>query len=65
MAGVLIIKQMYGLPDEALCTRWVENPYYQYLCSEKMFRHDLPVDRSSMSRARKRLGDEALVSLLQ
>lgn len=48
MAGVLIIKHMHALSDETLCARWVENPYYQYLCGEKVFRHDLPFDRSSI-----------------
>lgn len=65
MAGVLIIKHMHALSDEALCARWVENPYYQYLCGEKVFRHDLPFDRSSISRWRNRLSDDVLVSLLQ
>jgi hypothetical protein len=32
---------MHNLSDEALCDRWVENPYFQYFCGEVMFRHDL------------------------
>jgi hypothetical protein len=28
MAGLAIIKHMHNLSDEALCERWVENPYY-------------------------------------
>jgi IS5 family transposase len=39
---VLIIKHMHALSDEALCARWVENPYYQYLCGEKVFRTPPP-----------------------
>lgn len=28
----------------ALCERWVENPYFQYLCGEEFFRHAPPFD---------------------
>jgi transposase, IS5 family len=27
MAGLAILKHMHNLSDEALCERWVENPY--------------------------------------
>jgi transposase, IS5 family len=29
VAGLLILKHMHNLSDEALCDRWVENPYFQ------------------------------------
>jgi hypothetical protein len=38
-----------------LCERWVENPYFQYFCGEAFFRHDLPLDRSSLTRWRQRM----------
>ncbi|BCH27002.1 hypothetical protein MesoLjLb_67870 [Mesorhizobium sp. L-8-3] len=41
-----ILKHTFDLSDEELCARWVENPYFQYLCGEEFFRHDLPFDRS-------------------
>lgn len=28
MAGLAILKHTFNLSDEALCERWVENPYY-------------------------------------
>ena len=28
VAGLLILKHMRDLSDEALCARWLENPYY-------------------------------------
>ena len=43
----------------------MENPYYQYFCGEQFFRHELPFDRSSMTRWRQRLGEEHLGALLQ
>ena len=41
------------------------NPYFQYFCGEVVFRHDLPFDRSSLTRWRQRLGEEQIAALLQ
>jgi IS5 family transposase len=65
IAGLFILKEMHSLSDEALCARWVENPYFQYFCGERVFRHELPFDRSSLTRWRQRLGEERLSALLQ
>ena len=65
MAGLLILKHMHNLSDEALCERWVENPYFQFFCGELAFRHELPFERSSLTRWRQRLGEEQLTALLQ
>lgn len=42
MAGLAILKHTFNLSDEVLWERWVENPYFQYLCGEEFFRHALP-----------------------
>ena len=65
VAGLMILKHMHGLSDEALCARWVENPDFQYLCGEVSFCHRLPFDRSSLTRWRLRLGEAELEALLQ
>jgi IS5 family transposase len=65
MAGLAILKHTFDLSDEELCARWVENPYFQYLCGEEFFCHALPFERSSMTRWRQRMGEERIVSLLQ
>ena len=65
MAGLAILKHSYDLSDEALCERWVENPYYQLFCGEEFFRHDLPFDRSSMTRWRQRMGEDKIAVLIQ
>jgi IS5 family transposase len=65
VAGLFILKHMHDLSDEVLCARWIENPYYQYFCGELSFCHQLPFDRSSLTRWRQRLGEEQLVALLQ
>jgi IS5 family transposase len=65
MAGLAILKSMHNLSDEALCERWLENPYYQLFCGEEFFQHRLPFDRSSLTRWRLRMGEERLMALLQ
>jgi IS5 family transposase len=65
VAGLFILKHMHDLSDEALCARWLENPYYQYFCGELSFCHQLPFDRSSLTHWRQRLGEEQLVALIQ
>lgn len=65
MAGLAILKATHNLSDEALCDRWVENPYYQLFCGEEFFQHELPFDRTSMTRWRQRMGEERLVALMQ
>jgi transposase, IS5 family len=65
MAGLSILKHSYDLSDEALCERWLENPYYQFFCGEEFFQHRLVFDRSSLTRWRQRMGEEKLQALLQ
>lgn len=65
MAGIHILKYADNLSDEELCAKWVENPYYQFFCGEEFFCHELPFDRSSMTRWRQRMGEEKLQALLQ
>jgi IS5 family transposase len=65
MAGLAILKHTYNLSDEQLCERWLENPYFQCFCGEEFFCHQLPFDRSSMTRWRQRMGEERLMTLLQ
>jgi IS5 family transposase len=65
VAGLFILKHMHDLSDEVLCARWLETPYYQYVCGEEVFQHALPFERSSLTRWRQRLGEEQLSALLQ
>jgi IS5 family transposase len=65
MVGLHILKQVYNLSDEAVCERWVENPYFQYFCGETYFQHDFPIERSSMTHFRHRVGEDFCISLLQ
>jgi len=65
MVGLHLLKYMYALSDESVCEAWRENPYYQYFCGEEFFQHKLPIERSSMTHFRNRVGDESLEVVLQ
>jgi len=65
MAGLTIIKYVYDLSDEAVCARFVDSPYIQYFCGEEFFQHQLPLDRSSLTRWRQRMGEERMKLLLE
>ena len=45
MAGLAILKHSYDLSDEALCDRWVENPYFQYFCGADARRQRMGEDK--------------------
>jgi hypothetical protein len=51
--------------DDALCARWLENPYYQFFCGELSFCHRLRFDRSSLTHWRQRLVEDKLPALIQ
>src|ERR1700723_274862 len=65
MAGLALLKHMYDLSDEALCDRWIENPYFQFFCGEEFFQHRLQIGRASLTRWRQRMGDAKLTALIQ
>ena len=65
MIGMFLLKATYGLSDEQLWERWVENPYYQYFTGEEFFQHELRHERSGMSHWRKRIGDRLDVLLAE
>jgi len=65
MAGLQYLKHTYDLSDEEVVMRWVENPYWQFFCGSKYFVHTMPIDPSSMTRWRKRVGEQGVEALLR
>ncbi len=64
VAGLLYLQHAFRLSDEAVVARWVENPYHQHFTGEVFFQHKLPIDPSSLTRWRKRIGEEGVEWLL-
>jgi IS5 family transposase len=64
IAGLLYLQHTFACSDEELIRTWVENPYWQHFCGETCFRHEAPIDPSSMTRWRQRVGEEGVEWLL-
>lgn len=65
MVSLHYLKYTHDLSDEAVVRGWVENPYWQYLSGMEFFCHEPPVDPSSMSRWRRRVGEAGGEDLLR
>jgi transposase, IS5 family len=65
MVGLLYLKHAFDESDESVVARWVENPYWQFFCGLCYMQHELPIDPSSLSKWRKRVGAERLEKLLE
>lgn len=64
IAGLLYLQHTFACSDEMLIRTWVENPYWQYFCGETYFQHKPPIDPSSLTRWRQRIGKEGVERLL-
>lgn len=64
VAGLLYLQHAYRLSDEAVVARWVENPYCQHFTGETFFTHRPPIDPSSLTCWRGRIGEEGFEWLL-
>jgi len=64
MVGLTYLEHAFGLSDEEVVARWVENPYWQYFCGEEYFQHKFPIDPSSLSRWRNRIGEDGAEAIL-
>ena len=64
VAGLMYLQHAFKLSDEAVVARWIENPYYQHFTGETFFQHRPPIDPSSLTRWRKRIGEEGVEWLL-
>ncbi|MGD8453215.1 MAG: IS5 family transposase [Phycisphaerae bacterium] len=65
MVGLAYLKYTFDESDESVVARWVENLYWQYFCGFTHMQHEAPIDPSSLSRWRKRVGAERLALLLK
>lgn len=64
IAGLLYLQHTFACSDEDLVWTWVENPYWQHFCGETYFQHEPPIDPSSLTRWRQRIGEEGVEWLL-
>jgi len=65
MVGLLLLKQIYNLSDEAIIDRWIENPYWQYFTGEVVFQTSKPFDPTDFFYFRDRIGKAGAEKLLK
>jgi len=65
MVGLHYLKQAFDVSDEAVVSGFLENPYWQYFCGYEHFQKEFPIDPSSLTRFRKRLGPDGIEHLLK
>ncbi len=64
IAGLLYLQHAFDLSDEDVVWGWVENPYWQVFTGETYLQTEVPIDPSSLTRWRQRLGEAGLEELL-
>jgi IS5 family transposase len=65
MVGLHYLKHTYDESDESVVEKFFENPYWQYFCGFEYFQHEMPIDPSTMTRWRNRLGGKRIEKLLK
>jgi|LGVC01.1.fsa_nt_gb IS5 family transposase len=65
MIGLLLLKHIYNLSDEAIVDRWMENPYWQYFSGELVFQTAKPFDPTDFIHFRNRIGKDGAEKLLK
>jgi transposase, IS5 family len=65
MVGLSYLQHTFGLSDDEVVARWVENPYWQYFCGFDYLQLAVPIDPSSLVRWRHRIGQDGIELLLQ
>ena len=65
MVGLHYLKYTFTLSDEMAVRSFLENPYWQFFCGYKYIQHHLPIDSSSLTRFRKRIGHQGAEKFLK
>ena len=65
MVGLLMLKQLENLSDEALVLQFKRNPYYQAFCGLTEFSLKPPCDSTELVHFRNRIGPDGMDKLFQ
>ena len=64
MIGILLLQHLHNLSDYKIVHGWVENPYWQHFCGYDFLQWNFPINPSSLTRFRNRLGLARLEKIL-
>ena len=65
MTGLTYLKHLYNLSDEKTVKQLLDSPYWQHFCGFIYFQNTAPLEPSSLTRFRDRLGEEGAEELLK
>ena len=65
MVGLHYLKHAFNESDESVVERFAENPFWQAFCGLEYFENTPPIDPSSMTRWRNRIGPDGVGWMLQ
>lgn len=65
MVGLIMLQNMFNLSDKAVVRHWIENPYWQFFCGFDFLQWKFPIDSSSLTRFRQRLGEEGVQKIFK
>ena len=65
LVGLLILKQLENLSDEAVVLQWKRNPYFQAFCGVTNFQASTPCHPTELVHFRKRIGKEGTEFIFQ
>lgn len=65
MVGLLLLKQLEDLSDEAVVVQWKRNPYYQAFCGMNDFMRELPCHSTELVHFRNRIGPTGFEKIFQ
>jgi IS5 family transposase len=60
MSGLLMLKQLYNLSDEAVTQQWRMNPNFQSFCGMSSFQTTTPCHPTELVKFRNRIGKEGV-----
>lgn len=65
MVGLIMLQNMFNLSDKIVVRNWLENPYWQYFCGFDFLQWKFPIDPSSLTRFRQRLGEKGVQKIFK
>jgi len=65
MVGLILIQNMYDLSDRAVVKHWLQNPYWQFFCGFDFLQWKFPIEPSTLTRFRKRLGEHGISKIFK
>ncbi|MGZ3633286.1 MAG: transposase, partial [Parachlamydiaceae bacterium] len=65
MVRLVMLQNMFNLSDRVVVRNWLENPYWQFFCGFDFLQWKFPIDPSSLTRFRQRLGEQGVQKIFK